>query len=152
MKLYEVSYFYLATGMEGMPHVEPTINICAPSQDMAAYLYRLLVFSSTHKVSFEDFLQQEEWLRYDGLTIKELPDSVSLSKKKSSGFRIGDVLTEEERKVFTAIKNIGKECDPFSMESLSVFTKQELHSNLMKLVEKRLIYQGFYPYGISYKA
>ena len=42
LKKFKISYYYLATGMEGIPQMYPEKIIEAPTKDMAVYIYHLM--------------------------------------------------------------------------------------------------------------
>jgi len=47
LKKFEIQYYYLATGMEGIPDVYPIKEIEAPTKDLATYIYYLMFFVET---------------------------------------------------------------------------------------------------------
>ena len=87
LKKFKISYYYLATGMEGIPDIFPEKIIEAPTEEMAVYIYSLMFFGATSLEeiqsiraynganysfkSFENFIKEEE-KDYWGITIKEI--------------------------------------------------------------------------------
>ena len=47
LKKFQIKYYYLATGMEGIPDVYPIKQIEAPTKDLAVYIYYLMFFAET---------------------------------------------------------------------------------------------------------
>lgn len=72
MKSFLISYYYLATGMEGRADEYPATVIIASSKEMAAYFYNVLFFEPYKDISFASFQLKHESDKYWGLSIKEL--------------------------------------------------------------------------------
>lgn len=72
LQKFRISYYYLATGMEGVPDIFPEKIIEAPSRDMAAYIYCMMFFEGMRGKSFSEFEKQDAVYRYWGLTMMEL--------------------------------------------------------------------------------
>jgi hypothetical protein len=88
LKKFKISYYYLATGMEGMPDILPEKVIEAPTKELATYIYCLMFFASTSLKEiesiksrdgfdysfkdFESFLRKDEIYKYWGISIEEL--------------------------------------------------------------------------------
>lgn len=70
-RCWYISYYYLATGMEGIPDTRPEELVCAESVDHATYKYHLKHFPSINEKSFEEWMNLSESHRTWGLTIKE---------------------------------------------------------------------------------
>ena len=73
MKRYKVSYYYLATGMEGRADVIPERIIEAENEDLANYLFMVQsgYFESFRKTSFLEFMKRKEYERKWGMSIIE---------------------------------------------------------------------------------
>ena len=61
MKKFKLKYWYLATGMEGIPQEYPEKIIEAKSRDEALYLYHKS--NGIEHGSFDDFMEQEKYIR-----------------------------------------------------------------------------------------
>ena len=87
LKKFKISYFYLATGMEGIPDIFPEKIIEAPTKEMAVFIYHTMFFTPTtlqeindikkynkdyNIDSFEDFLKLEDAYKYWGTTVEEV--------------------------------------------------------------------------------
>ena len=86
LKKYRISYFYLASGMEGIADEYPEKVIEAPTKPLAVYIYYLMFFAETDlnkmsnrgkgndfcNISFEDFMRKEDHDDYWGITIEEV--------------------------------------------------------------------------------
>lgn len=88
LKKYRISYFYLATGMEGKPDVFPEKIIEAPCKELAVFIYNLMFFCETDlksiaairgyggiscsMESFEEFLKKEDVYKYFGTSVEEV--------------------------------------------------------------------------------
>ena len=70
MEKYKISYFYLATGMEGQADTYPEHIIEAEDKDKAIYNYWNLF--TNHYESFEDFISQEKYIREWGISCTKL--------------------------------------------------------------------------------
>jgi len=97
LKKFKISYFYLATGMEGTPDIFPEKVIEAPTKELAVYIYHLMFFASTsleeiEKIrsgdgdnysmdSFEEFLKENDDDYYWGITVEEVDNTQSLRDK-----------------------------------------------------------------------
>lgn len=71
LKTYELKYFYLATGMEGIAQEFPKKQIKAENRNKALYLYHRSngLFKDD---SFEDFMKLHQSTREWATTVKEL--------------------------------------------------------------------------------
>jgi hypothetical protein len=88
LKKFKISYYYLATGMEGIPDIFPEKVIEAPTKELATYIYNLMFFASTSLkeieniksyngenysfTDFESFLREDDVDKYWGTSIEEL--------------------------------------------------------------------------------
>ena len=88
LKKFEISYYYLATGMEGIPDIFPKKIIEAPTKEMAAFIYFLMFFASPTmdkiksiesynggdfaRCDYKTFLMKEDWEKYWGTSITEV--------------------------------------------------------------------------------
>ena len=88
LKKYKISYFYLATGMEGNPDIFPEKIIEAPCKELAVFIYHLMFFSETNlksieairsyggksysMKSFEEYLKEEDVYKYWGTSVEEV--------------------------------------------------------------------------------
>lgn len=61
MKKYKLKYFYLATGMNGIPDEYPEKIIEANSKDEAFYKYH--TSNGINFGTFEDFMKKEQYVR-----------------------------------------------------------------------------------------
>lgn len=66
MKKYKISYYYLATGMEGKADTYPEKIIKAESEDKAVYEYHKS--NGIDFGSFDDFMKKERYVRYWGIS------------------------------------------------------------------------------------
>ena len=90
LKKWRISYYYLATGMEGIPQTYPEKIIEAPTKEMAAFIYCVMFMASTNikqiesimaydgadyaRETYHGFLETEDVYKYWGMTIKEVTD------------------------------------------------------------------------------
>lgn len=88
LKKFEISYYYLATGMEGMPNIFPKKVIEAPTKEMAVFIYHLMFFASPTlekikniesynggdyaRQDYKTFLMKEDWEKYLGTSVTEV--------------------------------------------------------------------------------
>lgn len=72
-KTYRLKYWYLATGMEGIPDEYPEKVIKATSRDEAFYNYHLS--NGVNFGSFEEFMEQEKYVREWGTVCEEIDDN-----------------------------------------------------------------------------
>ncbi len=88
LKKFKISYYYLATGMEGVPDIFPEKIIEAPTKELATYIYHLMFFASTSLKEieniksyngenysfkdFESFLREDDVYKYWGTSIEEV--------------------------------------------------------------------------------
>ena len=72
-KTYRLKYWYLATGMEGIPDEYPEKVIEATSRDEAFYKYHLS--NGVDFGSFEEFMEKEKYVREWGTVCKEINDN-----------------------------------------------------------------------------
>jgi hypothetical protein len=84
LKRFKISYFYLASGMDGHPDIFPEKIIEAKTKDMAAFIYYMMFFAETDPKNFENlkynfafksfqsFMTQSETHRFWGLQIEEV--------------------------------------------------------------------------------
>lgn len=88
LKRFKISYYYLATGMKGIPDIFPEKIIEAPTKELATYIYNLMFFASTSlkeiesiksyggsnysNTNFESFLRDDDVCKYWGTSIEEL--------------------------------------------------------------------------------
>lgn len=70
MKKYKLKYFYLATGMEGIPQEFPEKIIEAESKEEAYYKYH--TSNGIDFGTFEDFLKKEEHVRHWATSCEEI--------------------------------------------------------------------------------
>lgn len=68
MERFEIEYYYLATGMEGIADTYPKKIIEAESQEEAIYKYH--TSNGIKFGSFEDFIELPKHVRYWGITCK----------------------------------------------------------------------------------
>ena len=70
MKKFKLKYWYLATGMEGIPHEYPEKIIEAKNRDEAFYLY-----SKSNGIdfgTFKEFMNRDKTTREWGTSCKEI--------------------------------------------------------------------------------
>lgn len=88
LKKFEISYYYLATGMEGIPDIFPKKIIEAPTKEMAVFIYHLMFFASPTlekikkiercnggdyaRQDYKTFLMKEDWEKYWGILVTEV--------------------------------------------------------------------------------
>lgn len=72
LKKFKISYYYLATGMEGAPDIYPEKIIEAPTKELAIYLYHLMFFDGYYEKSFNEYMKQNEVYREWGTKVEEL--------------------------------------------------------------------------------
>jgi hypothetical protein len=88
LKKFEISYYYLATGMEGIPDIFPKKIIEAPTKEMAVYIYHLMFFASPNlerikdiesynggdyaRLDYKTFLMKEDREKYWGTSVIEV--------------------------------------------------------------------------------
>lgn len=75
MRKFKISYYYLASGMEGKADEHPELTIEAPDKETAAYIYYIL-FGYHYDTSFIEFGNLDEINKFWGLTIKELSEGL----------------------------------------------------------------------------
>jgi hypothetical protein len=69
-KIFEIEYYYLATGMEGVADTYPKKRIKAESKDLAIYEYHSS--NGINFNTFEEFMSKEQYIREWGITCKEI--------------------------------------------------------------------------------
>ncbi|HEX4888579.1 MAG TPA: hypothetical protein VFV37_11080 [Luteibaculaceae bacterium] len=88
LKKFEISYYYLATGMEGIPDIFPKKIIEAPTKEMAVFIYYLMFFASPTmekikniesyngvdyaRQDYKTFLMKEDLEKYYGISVTSL--------------------------------------------------------------------------------
>lgn len=88
LKKFEISYYYLATGMEGIPDIFPKKIIEAPTKEMAVFIYHLMFFASHTleeikniesynggdyaRQDYKTFLMKKDWEKYWGTSVTEV--------------------------------------------------------------------------------
>ena len=88
LKKFKISYFYLATGMEGVPDIYPEKIIEAPTKELAVYIYHLMFMAATDLrmiesiksynggnyafQDFETFLRSDDSSKYWGTSVETL--------------------------------------------------------------------------------
>jgi len=72
MKTYKLKYWYLATGMEGIPQEYPEMTIKAEDEEHAHYEY--FAANGINFGSFEEFMSKPEHVRTWGTTCTEVKD------------------------------------------------------------------------------
>jgi len=97
LKKFKLSYYYLATGMEGVPDIMPEKIIEAPNKDMAVFIYHTMFFTAptlkemerspaTFKIkSYKEFLEEEEVYRYWGTYVEEIKKIMYCIEVQRSG-------------------------------------------------------------------
>lgn len=70
MKKFKLKYYYLATGMEGIPQEYPEKIIEAKNKDEALYKYHKS--NGIDYGSFEDFMEKEEYIREWATSCEEI--------------------------------------------------------------------------------
>ena len=70
MNTYSISFFYLATGMEGIASYIPTLVISEESEDAAIHEYHRR--TGTFFKSFAEYMRQDEYVRRWGITCKKV--------------------------------------------------------------------------------
>ena len=71
MKKYIISYYYLATGMEGKPQTYPEMKIEAPNKIEAAFFYQNHFNKSITREVFDDYREVHKFWGLDITEIKE---------------------------------------------------------------------------------
>jgi len=72
MKKFKISYYYLASGMEGIPDVIPEEVIEAESKDKANFIFHQKHWPEFQDESFEKFAEQEPHINNWGMSITEI--------------------------------------------------------------------------------
>ena len=88
LRRFKISYYYLATGMEGIADAFPEKIIEAPTKELATYIYHMMFLSATNLkeieyiksygggdyafLDFESFLKSDDTIKYWGTSIKEI--------------------------------------------------------------------------------
>jgi len=72
MKKFKISYYYLASGMEGIPDVIPEEVIEAESKDKANFIFHQKHWPAFQDESFEKFAEQEPHINNWGMSITEI--------------------------------------------------------------------------------
>lgn len=70
MNKYKISYYYLASGMEGIADEFPEKIIESETEEVACYIYYLMFFESFREISFAQYMLKPDWERTWGLTVK----------------------------------------------------------------------------------
>ena len=69
---YKISYWYLATGMEGKPDSKPEVIIEADSEDEAKWKYQDMMWQN--RETFKEFMAKSETYRNWGLSVEKIND------------------------------------------------------------------------------
>lgn len=85
MPIFQISFYYLTTGMDGIADTRPTRIITAEDREHAEYAYALSYFN--FKGSFDQFLRSNliGWA-----SVKELKPTASYSSVAADDFSIND--------------------------------------------------------------
>lgn len=125
MKHYKIKYYYLATGMEGIPEEYPEKIIEAESRDKALYLYH--TSNGIDFGTFDEFMNKEQYVREWGINCEEVNER---TKKEQA----------EYLQELIKCNTIGIEDLPTKkLQELLDQIKAELHKRFSKEDEKHII-------------
>ena len=93
-KSFLINYYYLATGMEGIPDTHPEQIIQAESREKAIYNY--FTEMGVDFGSFDEYLTLPEWHREWGINCKEVPSTIDIKLSNKDKQYIADVEKAKE--------------------------------------------------------